>query len=53
VPGLGLEEPAGGTAQAGRLGLGRVQDHLDIHAGTVTPGGDIPMGCGYFDEPSF
>jgi hypothetical protein len=41
VPGLVLEEPAGELAQPGRLGLGRVQDHLGIHAGTVTPATDI------------
>jgi hypothetical protein len=42
VPGLGLEEPPGEFPQPGRLGLGRVQDHLGIHAGTVTLATDIP-----------
>ena len=49
APGLGLEEPSGEFPQPGRLCLGRVQDDLDVHAGTVTLPGDILMTCGYSD----
>jgi hypothetical protein len=38
VPGPGLQEPTGELAQSGHPGLGRVQDDLDVHAGTLTAG---------------
>jgi hypothetical protein len=53
VRGLGLEEPACELPQAGCLRLGRVQDDLDTHAGTVTLSGEILMGYGYSGEPPF
>ena len=46
VPGLGLQEPAGELAQSGRPGLGRVQDDLDVHAGTLTTGTGISASSG-------
>ena len=41
---LRLEVPPGEFLQAGCLGLGRVQDGLDVYAGTVTSGADILTG---------
>jgi hypothetical protein len=41
VRSLRLEEAPGELPQPGRLGLGGVQDHLDVHAGTLTSGADI------------
>jgi hypothetical protein len=46
VPGLGLQEPAGGLAQCGRPGLGRVQDDLDVDAGTLTMGTRMSAASG-------
>jgi len=44
VPGVCLEEPPGEFPQARCLGLGRVQDHLAIHAGRLTLAAGIPAG---------
>jgi hypothetical protein len=46
VPGLVLEEPPGELPQPRRPGLGRVQDHLDLHEGTVIPAPVIPVPTG-------
>jgi hypothetical protein len=46
VPGLGLQDPAGELAQSGRHGLGRVQDDLDVRAGTLTTGTGMSASSG-------